>query len=305
MNESPEGSEETTTPIDFSAASLYLSGIPEELEKKWSDALEMSEIQEGLEQMNRRLNSILQVIVRQTEQNSKEAEPTELSFHVDQFPPSFEWVSDLETNAEPRTRHKQLVISHLYVTVSLADLVKSAQKPHVRRINLLNGETESWWDSGAFNRLAQATRLLSRLSEEIEDSIAAAKDPNADREAKNTWDLYITLATQALNSGMPEASISYALVAIKEILKHKVGTESDVDAVKGLESLPRFHLHTKIVSLGRDISSTLSAGDVPDVSIVIPIANGLMHIFNELIYANFSEEEKEKIISPVDESTKD
>ena len=266
--------------LDLNALVDAVVKAPQKLEREWSRALNTPEVASGYQDFQNQIAALFRAIHLKALEVGSIEEGLGHSNTMDKWPITLSEAAALDLDAQGEAKYKQLICAQTYAMVEFANSVKGAAIPTGREVKLPMGSVETWWESGAFNRVRRSAKLVSRIWDEISASQVA---PVSQSNMRAGW-LYFELGQDALASALPEAAITYFNIAIKELASALSGVVLTIpEAIVRLRRVQRFAEISDLLEVSMKLAADHAQGLLTDLSVAIPVAYNLPIAFGLLI----------------------
>lgn len=274
----------------------HLHKMTTSLEKAWSEALGDEAAEKARVEARGTWNSFVQVHARWTRNATELWSRCGLeALVIEEFPLGDDGLAqlDLESPSIER-RYYRLQIAAAYVLLDLVDALTGLENPTGRRIVIAGaGQSESWWEAGAFaliRRRATSLANLLRASEACLEEIVANKvEPSVVRSAPtpHVWEEPLRSASELVWQGWYAAAMPHLLLAIRSILAEVWSVEPGKlpiplsPSLQGIEALSAVAPH---VGLLEAACERMGKGLTVDPGVVVPLAKELTLRVQHLAY---------------------
>lgn len=244
MSESrPEQTEPVAPPpvADIKGLLVEASILPAALEKKWSEGLQDGVLDETGE-LKAKWSALALELSREVHRRE---ESFKLAGQQVKFP-TFPVGADFFELTDSDGHHSlQLLGAQLYTMKALLRSLDTLSRPSVRSINVVSGEVDSWWSSGAFflvrNLAEAAVRLQARTAPRDSESIGDTSGADAGHPLSSPWQETAGLARRALDIGLAEGALVYCAMSLNGLGEHlhASGDLGSPDPLRMLRSNPQ------------------------------------------------------------------
>ncbi len=192
--------------------------ISNELEERWSEALEIALDDAAVKAETVRWSAIVQTLWLETESRAKANSLHHVDNTVEIFPVPFERFREFSESATETERYRQSVVANLYTVKTLVETLRVLQVPVNESWEIESGARSKWWSSGGFTCVRDAARMAVRANAELNviherllSELRSEKKPDEPEPGLEGYRESAFLAERALASGMPEAALFYLL----------------------------------------------------------------------------------------------
>lgn len=270
MTSPPAGGREDQV-IDLRALARHALELTDELEQAWSSALDSAALDAAQGELSARLGSLLNTIQRRVAAADRELQAAGLETQIPAFPLPPDQVSLLTLNPDPERRWRQLQMAEIESLMLALPAIQAIREPSAHRFSIADGETESWWEAGAFALARLRLSQLVRTSDASEAAEAAMLGKAIDSEPARGFFDRLRLAGEALGRGDPEGSLLHALVALRLRAAIEV-TQVPDDLIDRLGRHERLQDTAPLLGLLRDAARSLGEGEALDLGAAVLIA---------------------------------
>jgi hypothetical protein len=196
-------------PTDIVAVVRHVTHLASDLEKVWSDALDVAALHAANQSLGTRLEVTLAALASRLDAQDAKLQQAGLDVMLPDWPPSAEFVLG-EDPADPQARWRLVMVAQLQAFELLVEAANALTEPSGVSTDLLRDHEERrWWEGGAFALLRSRARLVERLTYELEAAEAAllAGDRRRRDEAYEAFDL----AATAYRRGDPESALFHGI----------------------------------------------------------------------------------------------
>ncbi|MEX2375854.1 MAG: hypothetical protein WD942_09780 [Dehalococcoidia bacterium] len=280
VTEMPSGGREDQV-VDLRSLAAHVTEFTDELERAWSHGLDAEALTGAHSEMRARFTSLLSSIERRLHAAERTLRASGIDPIVATFPMTAEAVAELNLVPDSDQRWRQLQHAEIEAMQSLLEVFKGISSPSARRIDLLTGESESWWEAGAFELLRSRVRLLVRVSEAAAGAEARAMQRELPGEGKGTLLDRLRLAGDALAHGDPEGALIHGLVAL-HLRVALDAREAPDDLLERLGSDARLEGEAPLLRLLSKAAATLSRGQELDIGAAVLLAPRVLQLIANL-----------------------
>lgn len=256
--------------IEWYALIDHAVDFNDKLERAWSGALDGALAASAYDELEARFSSVFLVLNRLVTTSDQEVAETGADPKIDVFPLPYDRIVQLSAVPSLEQRWRQLQVALLEVLQSTLNSLRALKEPSARRINLITGHQESWWEAGAFQFLRAQCRLLARICDE---QLAAKADLLGEdfRRGIQPWNTYLQLAGAAYRNGDPEAAVLHAYIALNKRMQAE-GDERPEAIIEWLAANSPTQNEAKLLKLVIEAATAFREGKPIDIGAVLLFA---------------------------------
>ncbi|WP_139140719.1 hypothetical protein [Streptomyces abyssalis] len=223
-SEAREEEGEQISPIASNLNSLlfHIGRLNTEIEKAWSSALDPVG-NTAHKTLLAQWNSFLTSLRSHISQQDKRGEGHSGGLLTSEFPLTADHFTSYEEVSDVACAAREAGYAELYAVRNLGRCMAAFRKPSAVEINLVTGEETTWWEAGGFSAVRRASELAIRTVHRRDQLVAHSE--GGEQEAEGVADLSrsgltdlqcVDLCRIAMHQGLPEASILYCAMALRE-----------------------------------------------------------------------------------------
>lgn len=208
----------------------YASSLSAQAENAWSTALDPQKREAHREIIARWVSFIASL------KNHIEDQEIEPEGAVARFPVDAGYFRVASGPRDVRNMVAESSIAEVYAVRNLVESMKGLQQPTVSSINLVSGEEQTWWDSGAFCETRKAAEAALRITQRRERLAALARTDQSTEgqleESRGHGLLFAKLGRECVSQGYYEAAVLYFSLSVRQLANEvEVQRQGDDDPV--------------------------------------------------------------------------
>lgn len=213
MEEHPQ--EEKLGNVPFIQMLYSLEHSTDQLENAWSKGLDNEGVKKAHTELLTLWESFRQNLPAWIEEHSTKLQELGFDMTIKRYPLDDEDFKSLSKSATLIDRYKQFSVASMYQLQNLLHGLTAFKEPSHKKVFLPSGNTESWWEAGAFSLIRASVRSLAfTLEQQTSIYEELIKEPHK-RNARPVWMQYMDTLRILLNNGLYEAAPPIAIGAIR------------------------------------------------------------------------------------------
>jgi hypothetical protein len=177
----PSGKREDQV-LDFGALVAHALNFTDELERAWSRALDPKALGAAQFEFEARLASLLRTFERRVSASARQLRDAGFDTTVPAYPMPASAYGEVSFDPDPERHWLQLQLAQFDALIALLAALETMRAPSARRVELPSGQTEIWWEAGAFDLIRTRARGLLRIvaaADAAEDALLGKEDAAA------------------------------------------------------------------------------------------------------------------------------
>jgi hypothetical protein len=224
--------------LDLPALAAHALELTDELEQAWSRALEPDALGAAQAELEARFGSLLRTFERRVNASARQLRDAGVDTMLPAYPLPASAYGEMTFDAEPERQWLQLQIAQVDALLALLAALEAMRAPSARRVHLPSGQTETWWEAGAFDLIRTRAQTLLRIvaaADAAEDALLGKTDA-----ARPTRPLFerLELLRGAIDRGDVEAALVHADRALR-LRAELAGDAAPADLLQRLATDPR------------------------------------------------------------------
>ena len=207
--------------VPFIQVLYSLEHSTSELEKTWSESLDERGVKKARTELLTLWESFTRNFPAWTEGQSARLKELGFDTMIKRYPLDDEGFKSLSELPALIDRYNQFSIASLYQMQNLLHALTAIKEPSHKETSLPSGNTESWWEAGAFSLIRASVRSLAfTLEQQTAIYEELIKEPHR-RNARPAWVQYMDTLRVLLNNELYEAAPPIVIGAIRSYLSER------------------------------------------------------------------------------------
>jgi hypothetical protein len=255
--------------LDLMALAGHAVDLADSLERAWSDALSSGALAPAHQEMEARVSSFVAAIQRRVSATTADLQKNNIDTGMGPIPPSREEIQRLSYEPDPIQRWRQAQAGQIDALVFLLNAFNAMRAPSGRKLDLLSGKSETWWEAGSYAMLRARARLLRQLSYEMSAAAESllGRDVGDEVEAHRPFDA-LMLASERLSQGDALGAVLEARHAIMQ--QASIGNSHvPDDLIVRLAADPQLVRESPVLQLMQETAERFLLGR--DINYAVPV----------------------------------
>src|SRR5260370_14705653 len=157
----PKPQEKKLDNVPFIQMLHSLEHLTTQLEKRWSEGLDNESFRKAHTELLTLWESFRQNFPAWTDERSTKLKELGFDTIIKRYPLDDEGFKSLCQPSTLIDRYNQFTVALLYQMQTLFHVLTAIKEPSRKEISLPSGDTESWWEAGAFSLIRASVRSLA------------------------------------------------------------------------------------------------------------------------------------------------
>jgi hypothetical protein len=257
-----------------------------QLEKMWSEGLDNESVKKEHTELLTLWKSFSQNFPTWTEERSTKLKELGFDTLIKRYPLDDEGFKSLGQPSALIDRYNQFTVAALYQIENLLRTLTAIKEPSNKKILLPSGDTESWWEAGAFSLMRASIRSLAfTLEQQTVIYEELTKEPHK-HNARPVWMQYMNTLRILLNNGLYEAAPPIILGAIRFFLAERAEIPFEKlpsDLATKLSHIESYETLAHLYDQLEKVCQCIGFKAAPDRGYLVPLVMGSAIQFEKLI----------------------
>lgn len=273
--------------IPFIQMLYSLESSTTQLEKAWSKALDNESVKKALTELLTLWGSFTQNLPAWTDERSTKLRELGFDTILKRYPLDDEGFKSLGQPSTLIDTYKQFSIASMYQVQNLLLALTAIQQPSRQEILLPGGQTESWWDAGAFSLIRASVRSLAFTLEQQTVIYEELTSEPHNHNARPVWMQYMNTLRMLLDNGLYEAAPPIVIGAIRFFLAERADIPIDKlpsDLAAKLSHIESYQTLAHLYSQLEKVCQRIGFEASPDRDYLVPLIIGSVTQLDKLVF---------------------
>lgn len=277
-------------PVDLEALTVHVIRLSGELERAWSDALDSAVIERAAEELNGDVGALATGFIGAVHLADEKLQAAGIDPTIKRWPYDPDLFKSLSFDVSLDGRRSQLVTAQMIVLREVLEAFKALTEPSGEQVDLKAQTRTEWFESGAFLLLERRSRLLLRITREIERMgevmIEKPEVSKLDRSIEGAVES-LKAANGAYAIGEVDASVLHARRVLRAVLEsmpflpaHDERLKRPGTLMAQVPSLAEWASALRL--LDSEAEALLDRG--VDFGVAIPLVGGLLPVLSAIVH---------------------
>lgn len=257
-----------------------------QLEKAWSKGLDNEDAKKAHIELLTLWESFRQNYPTWAEERSAILKELGFDMIIKRYPLDDEGFKSLGQPSTLIDRYKQFSIASMYQLQNLLRALTAIKEPSRKETFLPSGETQSWWEAGAFSLIRASVRSLSFTLEQQTVIYEELTKESHKSHTRPVWAQYMNTLRALLDNGLYEAAPSIALGVIRFLLAERAGIPVDTlpgDLAAKLSHIESYDTLAHLYSQLEKVCQRIGFEATPGRDFLVPLIIGSAMQIEKLI----------------------
>lgn len=257
-----------------------------QLEKAWSKGLDNESVKKAHTELLTLWESFRQNYPAWAEERSAKLKELGLDTIIKQYPLDDEGFKSLGQSSTLIDRYNQFTVALLYQMQNLLRALTAIREPSRTETFLASGETQSWWEAGAFSLIRASARSLAFTLEQQTVIYEELTKESHKSHARPVWAQYRDTLQMLLSNGLYEAVPPIALGVIRFLLAERAGIPVDTlpgDLTTRLSRIESYDTLAHIYGELEKVCQRIGTEATPGRDYLVPLVIGAAIQIDKLI----------------------
>ncbi len=264
-----------------------LEHLTTQIEARWSEGLDNEGVKKAHTELLTLWESFRQNFPAWTDERSTKLKELGFDTIIKRYPLDDEGFKSLGQSSTLIERYNQFTVASLYQMQTLLQALTAIREPSRKTISLPSGDTESWWEAGAFSLIRASVRSLAfTLEQQTVIYEELTKEPHK-HNARPVWMQYMDMLRILLNNGLYEAASPIVLGAIRFFLAERAEIPVDKlpsDLAAKLSHIESYDTLAHLYDQLEKVCQSIGFEATPDRDYLVPLIIGSVTQLEKLVF---------------------